>query len=143
MSAPREAVSTALFGLLVAAYPWRSSSRRLKLWVDVPLDQRPALYQTEFLPEVYSWTGQPTPKRTLGARLFIYIDAKDPVVVGATEFNNILDALDGALNPPTGQLKQTLGGLCDNCRIKGVSTKEPGDLDGDGVLIVEVELIFP
>ena len=143
MSAPREAVSTALFGLLVAAYPWRSSGRRLKLWADVPLDQRPALYQTEFLPEVYSWTGQPTPKRTIGARLFIYIDAKDPNVVGATELNAILDALDVALAAPTGQLKQTLGGLCDNCRVKGVSTKDDGALDGDGLLVVEVELIFP
>ena len=43
----------------------------------------------------------------------------------------------------TGFLKQTLGGVFDNCRISKVSHRDPGDMDGDGMIIIEIEVIGP
>ena len=144
MSAGREAIAAALFSTVSAAYAWGSTpSRRLVLWNDVPASQRPALFVSEAQPETYTWGAQPNAKRVYGFRLWVYIDAHNPAAIGAQQFNAILDAIDAALAPSPGFQKQTLGGLCDNCRVKGVSHKDPGDLDGDGVLIVEVEIIAP
>ena len=144
MSGTREQIMAALFSTVSAAYAWGSTpSRRLKLWSEVPAAQRPALFQHEGSPESYVWTVRPKAKRTYGAKLFVYIDTKSPTAIGAQTLNAILDALDAALAPAPGFQKQTLGGLCDNCRIKSVPLVDPGDLDGDGVLIVEIEVIAP
>lgn len=144
MSGTREQIYSALFALASGAFPWASApSRRLKLWSDVALAARPALFQDEAVPEVYDWKVAAIPRRTIGARLWIYTDAKDPTVIGATQINDILDGLDAALKPPPGQLKQTLGGLCDACHISRIPLKVSGVLDGDGIMIVDVEIIVP
>jgi hypothetical protein len=139
----REVISTALLSTLKGAYAWKTTGRRVVLWDKVPLSQRPALFLAETLPEQYSWTALPNARRTLGYRLFIYTDAKSPTVIGAQQINEILDALDAALMPPPGFQTQTLGQVCQNCRIKEVPHKNPGDLTGDGILVVDIEVFVP
>ena len=144
MSGSREAIAAALFSTVSAAYAWGSTpSRRLKLWADVPATQRPALFMQEASPQSYVWTAQPNPKRTYGAKLFVYVDTHDQNAIGSQTLNAIMDAIDAALAPPPGFLKQTLGGLCDNCRIKSVPLVDDGALDGDGMLVIDVEIVAP
>jgi hypothetical protein len=144
----REAIYSALFALVSGAYAWKTSARRLKLWGDVPPSMRPALFQFEGVEDDDEWTGSGGLQlvRTLACKLFIYTDASDPSTIGATQLNNINDALDAALAPSGGDVmtnRQTLGGLVSSCRIKGRRFKDPGDLDGDGLLIVPISIVWP
>ena len=137
----REAAVTALVSLVSGAYAWGSPiSRRLKLWGDVPLANRPACFVFSGGNQSYQWRQSVDPKRQLLIRLFIYTNAKDQSIVGATELDNIMDALDAALAPGPGRTMQTLGGLVAWARIDGEVLIEPGDLDGDGLAIVPIRI---
>ncbi len=143
----REPAVQALQALVAGAFPWKSPpSRRLKLWSDVAPIDRPACFLFEGGLETYGAGAGPNPKRTLEVKLFVYVDAHDPGVAGASLLNAILDALDAALQPagPDGALgRLTLGGSAHSCAIAGRPLKDPGDLDGDGLLVVPVQIILP
>jgi len=144
MSGPRETAIGALLTLVTNAYAWTSApSRRLKLWGDVPLANRPACFLFEGGQEAYEWQRSPDPKRTIEVRLFIYVNAKDPTLVGSSQLNDIMDALDAALAPSAGQPMQNLGGAAYWARIAATPFKDPGDLDGDGLLIVPIKITLP
>src|SRR5271165_4156224 len=115
MGAPqRETAVQALQNLLAGAYAWKSGpARRLKLWSDVPAMSRPACFIFEGGQESYSWSESALPKRTIEVKVFIYLSAKDPTIVGAALLNNVMDALDEAfalsgVDLSTG--RNTLGG---------------------------------
>lgn len=136
----------ALFAVASGAYAWGNTpSRRLKLWTDVPPEVRPALFQFEGGTDPYTWRATPADRiRKLVARWFVYLDAKDPSIVASSQINDILDAFDAAMDPPSGNRGlNTLGGTCSMARITGVPLKDPGDLDGDGMIIVEIEITLP
>jgi hypothetical protein len=146
MSGRRETVMQALFALLQTAYPWVSTSRRIKLWGDVPLTARPAMFLFEGAHDVVSWKSQQVnPIIVMGADCIVYTNAKDPALIGAALINEIFDAIHTALTPGptslTGSL--TLGGLVNQCRIDGQVLKVPGDLDGDGMLWVPIKIDLP
>jgi hypothetical protein len=143
----RESAIGALMNLVGNAYPWTFGPvRRLKLWSDVSTASRPACFLFEGSQETYTWTESALPKRIIEVRLFIYLNAKDPSIVGATLVNDVMDALDSAFVISGGDVilgRNTLGGMVYNCRIDGKILKDPGDLDGDAILIVPVKLILP
>jgi hypothetical protein len=142
----REVAFSALFAAVSSAYPWGLTSRRMKLWSEVPAALRPAFFQLESGPETYQWASPATPKRTLEAKLFLYFDARDPATPGATAINNALDAIDAVLAPMATDLnlgRQTLGGAVHDCKIIGVPVRDTGDLDGDGLAVVAVRLVGP
>ena len=147
MSGPRNAAVEALLALIAAAYPWAiPPARRLKLWSETPHAARPCCFLFEGGRESYAWSMGARPKRVFEVQLFIYVDAKDPASLGAAQIDDILDSLDAALAPagadaPLG--RQTLGGLVYSCRIDGAPLKDPGDLDGDGLLVAPVKLTLP
>jgi hypothetical protein len=143
----REAALEALASLVASAYGWVSGpSRRLKLWTDVAMANRPACFIFEGGFESYSWSEGAVPKRAIEAKIFIYLNAKDPSICGASLLNEAMDALDSAFAVSGADLlvgRNTLGGLVYHCRIDGKLMKDPGDLDGDALLIVPVKLILP
>jgi hypothetical protein len=150
MNVAREAVMAALVAKLngvVFSAPvngqmsFVSVSRRLKLWSDVPKSQRPALFVSEHR-EQPSYQSEALPiKTTMSVDLFVYIDSSDFNTTPAIALNVMLDALDAALRPlPADNNRQTLGGLVSHCRIDGQVLKDPGDLDGDGLLWVPIKL---
>lgn len=145
--ASRETAVTALQSLIAGAYAWKLGPvRRLKLWSDVPSMSRPACFFFEGGQETYSWTEGAARKRAIDVKLFVYLNAKDPSVVGASLLNEVMDALDGAFAVSGADLaigRNTLGGAVYHCRIDGKALKDPGDLDGDALLIVPVKLILP
>ena len=143
----REQVFQALFAL-GQGLTWGSppsgfvfAARRVKLWDDVP--GQPALCQAEHDEQVEQITGLP-PKLTLNASWLIYQNAgADPAATPATINNQILDAIQGAFPNPDGGQVQTLGGLVAKCWINGRIFKDPGDLDGQGLLIVPIQILVP
>ena len=142
MSTPREAACAALFALVSNAYAWGVVSRRLKLWNDVAPALRPALFQFEGGRDTYAWSNTVNARRSIEVRLFVYIAASN-AAPGAPQINAIADAIDTAMAPDFATGRQTLGGNAFHARIKDVPLKEPGDLDGDGILIMQVEIILP
>jgi hypothetical protein len=143
----REEIMQALFALVSGAYDFAIASRRLKLWDNVAPSDMPALFQFEGAQDDSLYEGDLLLRRTLKARLFIYIDAKDESIVGASEINAILDALDTAFAPASfaDQVtnRQTLGGLVSSARIVGPVLKDPGDLDGIGLIVAPVTIVLP
>ncbi|ACK51959.1 conserved hypothetical protein [Methylocella silvestris BL2] len=143
----REAALAALQSVIAGAYGWKlGPSRRLKLWSDVPSAMRPACFLYEGGQETYIWSESATAKRVMEVKLFIYLNAKDPSITGAALLNDVMDALDGALSISGADFtrgRNTLGGGVHHCRIDGKTLKDPGDLDGDALLIVPVKLILP
>ena len=145
--ASREAAIAALQDALASARPWKlGPARRLKLWSDVPAAMRPACFIFEGGQETVSWSESAAPKRIMDVRIFVYLNAKDPSIVGAALLNETMDALDEALKPRGADValgRNTLGGLVHHCRIDGKTLKDPGDLDGDALLIAPVRIILP
>lgn len=142
----RETAFSALFAAVSATYSWGLASRRMKLWSEVPAAMRPAFFQLESGPEAYQWPTPAAPKRTLEAKLFLYFDARDPTTPGASAINAALDAIDAALAPSGADAalgRQTLNGAVHDCKISGVPVRDPGDLDGDGLAVVNVRLVLP
>ena len=143
----REIAVGALLTRLATACSWASPpTRRLKLWSDVPPAMRPACFLFEGGTETYADTATEPAKRILSLRLFIYIDAHDPGAIGAVQLNTIMDALDAALAPAGADLtlgRCTLDGTAYRCAIDGKPLKDPGDLDGDGLLLVPITIVLP
>ena len=143
----REAAIGALSQRVASAFAWASPpSRRLKLWSDVPPSMRPACFLFEGGTEAYENAAGGTQKRSLDVRLFVYVDARDPAALGAAQLNMIMDALDTALAPSGADLalgRLTLGGAAYRCTIEGKPMKDPGDLDGDGILVVPIRIVLP
>lgn len=143
----RESAMSALVALVGAAYAWKTGpSRRLKLWADVPASARPACFVIASHNQKYTWTTGTVPKRLMEVMVFVYIDAKDPNIIGDTVLNMIIDAFDAAMKPAGADQslgRNTLSGNAYNCRIMGSVIKDPGDLDGDGLLIVPLEIEIP
>jgi hypothetical protein len=88
-------------------------------------------------------TGLP-PKRTWTVEIIINISVgQDQSVIPDETVCDIMDDLDNALRPPTGQDVLTLGGLVDHCYIMGDVVLIPGDLDGIGMIHVPLEIVVP
>ena len=143
----RDAVLNALANLVASAYAWTTGpSRKLKLWTDVPAASRPACFLFEGGLESYAWSEGAVPKRVIEAKIFAYLNARDHAVLGATLLDDVMDALDAAFAPRGADDalgRNTLSGQVYSCRIDGKVLKDPGDLDGDALLVVPVKLVLP
>jgi hypothetical protein len=134
-----EGLSSDMFTINLYNY----ASRRVQMFDQIPQDRRPALIQVED-GESYAqdFTGKP-PRVTLRVKLIIYTWAKGLQVPGITLLNPRIDAIERALAPPPLTFKQTLGGLVDHAWIEGEIIKVSGDLDGDGVAVVPINILVP
>jgi hypothetical protein len=143
---PRESAIAALMNIVANAYPWNlGPARRLKLWSDVPATSRPACFLYEGSQETYSWSESAVPKRVIEVRLFVYLNAKDPNIAGAALLNEVMDAFDAAFALSGSDIvlgRNTLSGTVYNCRVEGKVLKDPGDFDGDALLIVPIKLVL-
>lgn len=149
----RNEVMTLLFNRLVAttfsdpthllpSSTWITTSRRLKLWGDVPKEQQPALYLVEH-DEEYNSRNRATPRRgELTAHVFAYARA-DGNLVGGEIVNIMMDAIESAFAPDDGQGTCTLGGKVNWCYIDGRVFKDPGDIDDQILLIVPTRIMIP
>ena len=151
----REEVFTALFARAQGMSwgtptprSWKSISRRVKLFSDVPTDQQPALYQAEHAENSVQLSNLPY-KRVWKANWIIYqATAFQQNVAGAIENNIILDACQEALKPTVmdvgfGGKRCTLDGLVYHCFIDGDVFKDPGDIDNQAMMVVPISMLVP
>lgn len=124
---------------------FKTRSRKLKLWGDVPLELRPAIYLAE-REQSYQRSAVGIPVRVFTGLFFIYTNAKQATdaVSGSAILNPLVDAVQNVLRatPQTGG-KQTLGGVVHDCYIEGDVFFDPGDIDGDGMAIIPVKIVLP
>ncbi len=125
MTSQREQIYAALFAqlqtaVLAPAGPFKTVSRRWQDPSQISPADRPALYQVqkEELAKT-SVIGVPVVWK-IGLDLVLYTagDA-EPSVVQSTELNNLLDAVEVALQSTTPGLTQSLGKQVTYCRIDG------------------------
>ncbi len=143
----REDIFQALFALtenLSWGAPPRSflcRLRRVKLWGDLP--GQPALCQAEHDETFTQTTGLP-PRRVFNASWLIYHDAgKDPDAAPTCETNQILDAIEALFPSGDPDHLQTLGGLVHHAFINGKVLKDSGDLDGQALIVVPIQMVVP
>lgn len=132
------------------ARAFKYTSRRVRLFSDVPSSQQPSCMQAEADTLENQVTNQPY-KTVLEARWLIYhkygvnTDSGD---FGASENNRILGGVRNALAPKTtdpgfADRRNTLDGLVHHCFIQGRIFKDPGDLDGQAMIVVPIKLLVP
>jgi hypothetical protein len=153
MSIDREAIYSALFALS-AGVTWGSNetfvtrTRRLVLFSDVPGNQQPWFGQAEHAETISQRTALPY-KHVLGASWVVYHRAADePGAIPATTNNQIIQALEKALEPTVydpGFVEQrnTLQGLVHHCFIDGAVIRDPGDIDMQGLIVVPIKILVP
>lgn len=129
-----------------STHVFKLTSRRVKMFSDANV--QPCCYQAEPASSEGQVTGMPY-KTTLEAFWIIYHQvAKDAKAIPTIENNLIVKACRAALAPlPTDvgflDRRNTLGGLVYHCFISGRIYKEPGDLDGQGMLTIPIKLLVP
>jgi hypothetical protein len=121
--------------------------RRIKLFSDVPQDQQPWIGQAEHASGEEQVTGMPY-KTTLEAQWVIYhADAQDPDFEPTITNNLIIKACRDILAPrpsdPGFPKRNTLNGLVHHCYMQGRTIRDPGDIDGQGLIIVPIKLLVP
>lgn len=150
----REQIFNALFAKLqaltfsqpigpAASTTWVTTSRRLKLWNDVPPDQQPAAFMTDH-DEDYAQPGTNLPpRRFLPAQFWCYARC-DGGLIGSTIVNTMLTGIEAILTPDDKTANiQVLGGKVYYCRIEGKVIKDPGDIDDQALLIVPIKILWP
>jgi len=124
------------------------TSRRVKLFNEVPSNMQPACYQAEHGNDEGQKTGMPT-MVTININWIIYQCAgKDKKAVPAKLNSAILKGVRKALQPTPQdpgfyEKKNTLGGLVHHCFIQGRVFKDPGDIDGQGMMVVPIKVLVP
>lgn len=127
-------------------HQFKVKSRRVKLFSDASV--QPACYQAEHGTTEQQVTGIPY-KTVLEASWIIYQNvARDTNSVPAIENNLIIGGCRAALAPlPTDvgfpDKRNTLGRLVHHCFIQGRIFKDPGDTDGQGMLVIPIKLLVP
>lgn len=121
-------------------------SRRVVLFGECPA--QPACYQAEHGDVVSQVSNMPY-KTILEAKWIVYQDiTRDPNALGVVENNLIIQGVYEALAPRTDDpgfpdRRNTLGGLVHHCFISGSLFKDPGDLDGQGMMVIPIKVLVP
>lgn len=141
----RETIMSTLFTKFQAAMPvtWKTVTRRLKLFSDVPPSEQPYLCMAEHDEEYGKRAiGQP-PILILPVTFVMYLHTVDSKTPLAPTLNGIMDALDTFFLPDNFSGRYTIGGLVEHCWIEGKVFKDPGDIDDQGMITVPVRILVP
>ena len=134
----RETIFAAVAKLVEGIHGLKNFSRQLKHWSDVPSSEQPALFMATVNQNVtVAGRGIP-PKRSLPVKLYLYTQNHDPALQ-----NDMLDAIEAALEPPEGEAVQTLGGLVSHCWIEGEIETDEGLLGEQAVAIIPISILVP
>lgn len=135
----REEIMQALFNVVRDCGHWKTASRRLQLWSNVPSADKPAVFVVK-KGEVHPASTDGTGVR-IEAEIFIYMDSTGQGVPDSM-MNPFIDGIANALAPNQLTGLQTLGGLVQHCWIEGKIMQDSGDMDGDGVAVIPVKMLI-
>ena len=137
----RETAYVALFNQLSTLEPatFKTLTRRLKHWQDVPMEDQPALYMEHSGEVTQIVRGQPS-RIVLEVNLWIYVRSEGEAV--GPVLNPLLDAVEAVLQPKNdGDHVLTLGGVVHHVWIEGQTQIFEGDLGEEAVAIVPVKML--
>lgn len=145
----REAIMAALYALVLPAFAWGTTGRKLLAWTSVTTF--PAMFVQHIGDEYLTASGlnqhRPTglpPMIYIDAEIWLYADAGSALTaIAEPQINQLIDAIEGALQAPPAPSAQTLDGLVRHCWIDGKITIDPGNLDGKGKAIIPVRMLVP
>jgi hypothetical protein len=127
---------------------FKTMGRRIVMFDKVSTKQQPWCGQAEYGEELNQVSGMPY-KTILEAHWLIYQDeARNPKAEATIENNLIVDAVKEALKAIPADVgfyekRNTLGNLAYHCFIKGRIFKDPGDIDGQGLVLVPIRILVP
>ncbi len=120
------------------------TGRRLKHWSQCEGEQ-PALFLTHTGSEdVYD--GTILPKTMVEAEVWIYSRAgEDPDAAPDTALNALCELVRATIAARDNFLtnQNTLGGLCQWCRVEGKTDYDPGDQDSQSKAVIPVKILLP
>jgi hypothetical protein len=142
MSALITQLQTAVFAQKVAGVTtWQTIQRKVLTFEQVTPGMQPACFVANHS-EDWTWTSETLVRVFMTATLYVMVNTKGAAVPGQW-VNLVMDAIATALAPPASSDRQTLGGIVRHCRIKGRVLVDAGDVDGQALLLVPVELLLP
>lgn len=123
-------------------------SRRIRMFNQVTAEEQPAFFMVDHQEEKTN-TPRGVPQKLM-MQMLVYIYAKAPDgEIGGVTLNNLLDAIDASLAPPPSTNVQELilplegTRLVNRCWINGVIMKDPGDLDGQAMARIPIQILVP
>lgn len=130
-----------------SAISFVTKARKVKLFSDVPTEQQPACFQAEHGDQIAQKSNLPY-RELLETNWIIYQDRANQGFEGAIENNLIIDAIKEAFapkprDPGFRDKRNTLNGLVYHCYIEGRIFKDPGDIDGQGMIVIPIKLLVP
>ena len=141
MSKPtREAVFAALFAKLAGITALKTSSRTLKSIQDMNLEELPAAFQTQGK-QVLLFKGS-TPTLNDWTASWIFYASSNDAVCASTVLNDLVDAACSILSPPTGNNRQTLGGIVEYATIVGDIEIFEGLLGDKAIAIIPIKIVL-
>lgn len=149
MTTSRETIYAACLAALqlaVTDLPFKTFSRRMMLWTQVPIDRQPALFLKQVREEIVLQGDDPN---ALPAKTAIYVDAviycnagSDITVSSAPLLNAAVDAIEKFFKPGPNHKSPNLGisGVL-GARVVGTVEYGEGNLDGQGIAAVPIRII--
>jgi hypothetical protein len=151
----RLAIKTALFNRVssVTFSPtingqstWINPGRRLKMFNRIDPSAQPTMFMVQHR-ETYERYGVGLVRRYLDMGLWCYASTADESVIGDDLLDVMESSLETALSPddPT-RNELTLSGLVSWCRIRkdnNMFIRDPGDIDGQALLVLPVQILIP
>lgn len=140
-----EQIDQALFNRIVIGYSgFRTKSRRLVSFTNVPAEQQPAFFMAsgDLEPRLGAGTPGMPYKWRLHRKVWLYANAgNDDTLIPSSIMNPILNAVFAALKPiPPGD-RQTLGGIVYNVSLSGRIQTDEGLLGPQAVAVIPVEIL--
>lgn len=139
----REQIYSALFAkfsaLTVGGTPaFKTASRKLKHWSDVPPTDQPALFVAQRNEVAATVPGMNT-VWTFSVDVYLYVHTQaDPSKAPSEILNPLLDAVVAALAPDPITNKCKLGGLVEHAWIEGAIETDEGTLGDQAVAVIPV-----
>lgn len=126
---------------------WISTSRRLKLFNAVDPSAQPALFLCQHSEGYQSRGASLPPRRWLEVGLWCYASTAGDGVVGDDLLDSMEEGLEAVLAPDDPIRNElTLGGLVYWAKIdrqNPLFIRDPGDIDGQALLVLPIRVLLP
>jgi hypothetical protein len=149
----REVIYAALYSLLTPLLDtttvpipdgkFRHISRRVRHWEEMDDADMPSLMMSQQREKSQTGIGTGLPyKWKAEIKLYVYAYVgNDESATPTTQLNALLDAIETAVAPSRQGERQTLGGVCHDCRIVGDIETDEGTLGTHAVAMIPIEIL--
>lgn len=125
-------------------------TRRLKMFNQIDTSMQPALFMTQHREMYRSERAGTPPRRWMEVNLWCFAPTGGPEsdIIGDELLDNMEEGIETVMNRVDDVMRNelTLGGLCYYCRIDrsaGLFIRDPGDIDGQALLVLPVGILMP